>query len=75
MNPILKCSCGTPIPMLKVIQKFHKMRFFFPRENAIIENIFFNFLKKLMKIFQALKSIGSTDVISDKARQAMINGI
>ena len=27
-----------------------------------------------MKIFQALKSIGSTDVISDKARQAMING-
>jgi len=39
MNPILKCSCGTPIPMLK-----------------------------------ALKSIGSTDVISDKARQAMING-
>ena len=43
-------------------------------ENAIIENIFFNFLKKLMKIFQALKSIGSTDVISDKARQAMING-
>ena len=33
-----------------------------------------NFLKKLMKIFQALKSIGSTDVISDKARQAMING-
>ena len=47
---------------------------FFFCENAIFEDIFFNFLKKLMKIFQALKSIGSTDVISDKARQAMING-
>jgi len=38
-NPMLKCECGTAIPMLK-----------------------------------ALKAIGETDVVSDKAKQAMIDG-
>ena len=59
-NPMLRCICGTPVPMLQVKDKLlHK------DSHPLTRSFYFH---------KALKKIGETDLISERAKHAMKEG-
>ena len=59
-NPMLRCVCGTPVPMLQVKDKLlHK------DSHPLTRSFHFH---------KALKKIGETDLISERAKHAMKEG-